>query len=144
MNSAEKPTNSDPQSIKTGNGRHLVNLLGVLVGIESLLVLAGAAYFFSQMFIQEVNNFAGAVVIFAITLFIGLGLVALAIAAFRRKPWTRGAIITWQILQFAAATSFIQGISEWQYIGWFLMVLALGTFVLVFVPAVTREMTTEN
>ncbi len=144
MNSAEKPINSDPQSIKTGNGRHLVNLLGVLVGIESLLVLAGAAYFFSQMFIQEVNNFAGAVVIFAITLFIGLGLVAVAIAAFGRKPWTRGAIITWQILQFAAATSFIQGITEWQAIGWVLMVLAAGTFVLVFVPAVTREMTTEN
>lgn len=144
MNSAEKPTNSDPQSINTGNGRHLVNLLGVLVGIESLLVLAGAAYFFSQMFIQEVNNFAGAVVIFAITLFIGLGLVAVAVAVFRRKPWTRGAIITWQILQFAAATSFIQGISEWQYIGWVMMVLALGTFVLVFVPAVTQEMTKEN
>ncbi|WP_281640231.1 hypothetical protein [Aurantimicrobium minutum] len=144
MNSGEKPTNSDPQSRKTGNGRHFVNLLGVLVGIESLLVLAGAAYFFSQMFIQEVNNFAGAVVIFAITLFIGLGLVSVAIAAFRRKPWTRGAIITWQILQFAAATSFIRGISEWQSIGWVLMVLAAGTFVLVFVPSVTREMTKEN
>ena len=144
MNSGEKPTNSDPLSSKTGNGRHLVNLLGVLVGIESLLVLAGAAYFFSQMFIQEVNNFAGAVVIFAITLFIGLGLVAVAVAVFRRKPWTRGAIITWQILQFAAATSFIQGISEWRSIGWVMMVLAVGTFVLVFVPSVTREMTTEN
>ena len=144
MNSGEKPTNSDPPSSKTGNGRSLVNLLGALVGIESLLVLAGVAYFFSQMFIQEVNNFAGAVVIFAITLFIGLGLVAVAIAAFRRKPWTRGAIITWQILQFAAATSFIQGITEWQAIGWVLIVLAAVTVVLVFVPDVTREMTTDN
>ena len=144
MNSGEKPTNSSPQRGKNDKGRALINLLGTLVAIESLLVLAGAMFFFSQMFVQEVNNVAGAVVIFAIALVIGLGLIAVAIAAFKRKPWTRGAIITWQILQFASATSFIQGIAQWQSIGWVLMVLAVGTFVLVFVPAVTQEMTREN
>ena len=136
MNSGEKPTNSDPQSGKTANSRVLVLLLASLVGLESLFVLAGALYFFSQLFVQEVSNVAGAIVIFAITLLIAIGLAIASIGTFRDQGWTKGAIITWQILQFAAATSFIPGISAWQPVGWTLATLSILTIVLVIIVIV--------
>ena len=136
MNSGEKPTNSDPQSANTGKSKALVALLASLVGLESLIVLAGALYFFSQLFVQEVSNAAGAIVIFAITLFIAIGLAIVSIGTFRYQGWTMGAIITWQILQFAAATSFIPGISAWQPVGWILAALSILTMVLAIVVIV--------
>lgn len=136
MNSGEKPTKSDPQSAKIGKSRALVLLLASLVGIESLIILAGALYFFSQLFVQEVSNAAGAIVIFVITLFIGVGLAVASVGTFREQGWTKGAIITWQILQFAAATSFITGISSWQPVGWSLAALSVLTMVLAMVVIV--------
>ncbi|AXE54925.1 hypothetical protein [Aurantimicrobium sp. MWH-Uga1] len=136
MNSGEKPTNLDPQRGKNAKSRALVILLASLVGLESLFVLAGALYFFSQLFVQEVSNVAGAIVIFAITLLIALGLAIASIGTFREQAWTKGAIVTWQILQFAAATSFIPGISEWQSVGWTLATLSILTIVLVMIVIV--------
>ena len=133
MNSGEKPTNLDAQSGKTAKSRVLVLLLTSLVGLESLFVLAGALYFFSQLFVQEVSNVAGAIVIFVISLLIAIGLAFASIGTLREKGSAKGAIITWQVLQFAVSTSFIQGIIEWQILGWLLMVLSLATLVLFWV-----------
>lgn len=144
MISAEKPTNSDSDKPGIGKGRALVYVLGTLIGLEAIAVLSGAGYFFSQLFVQQVTNTAGAIVIFAITALIGLALAVLAVATWLRKSWTRGAIITWQILQFALATSFIQGIDIWQPLGWILITASLITSVLVFLPQVTHEMTKED
>lgn len=136
MNSGENPTNSDGQSPKTGTSRAFVALLASLVGLESLIVLAGAFYFVSQLFVQEVSNAAGAIVIFAITFVIAIGLAFVSIGTIRDQGWTRGAIITWQILQFAAATSFIPGISAWRPLGWSLATLSILTMVLTIVVIV--------
>lgn len=143
MNSGQNPTNSDGQSPKTATSKALVALLASLVGLESLIVLAGALYFFSQLFVQEVSNAAGAIVIFAITLFIAIGLAIVSIGTFRYQGWTMGAIITWQILQFAAATSFIPGISTWQPVGWSLASLSILTMVLATV-AIVRSSREES
>lgn len=130
-NTAETP------DIPGTNGRgqirrnSLVILLGVLVSIEAMLVIAGALYFLSRIFLETPDNFTGAIVIFGITLVIAVGLVATAIGVFRTQPWTRGAIVTWQILQFAVATSFIQGIEAWQPLGWALIALSFAVVFLV-------------
>jgi hypothetical protein len=108
-----------------------VIMLCVLMSIEAMLVTGGALYFLSRIFLETPENLSGAIVIFAITLIIAFGLVATAIATFRGQSWTRGAIVTWQILQFALATSFIQGIPEWQPVGWVLGGLSLGVVFLV-------------
>lgn len=126
-NLPQNPSNSG----STGNDQTRRNplnvLLGVLVCIEALLVTAGAIYFLSRIFFETPANLSGAIVIFVITLIISIGLVASAIGTFRAQSWTRGAIVTWQIMQFAIATSFIQGIDEWQPVGWLLIALAVGT-----------------
>ena len=138
---------SEANSTQTGpnkgrhTGRKLIVSLSVVVGIEALLVSAGAIYFLARMFMEPVENLAGAIVIFLITLAIAVGLVAVTVSCFRNRSWTRGAIVTWQILQFAVATSFIQGLVQWQPVGWVLFLLSAVAIVLVFMPATTKEMT---
>lgn len=129
----EMSENSEQNPTKQGLNGHehirrspLVALLGVLVSIEALLVTAGAVYFLSRIFLETPENISGAFVIVAITLIIAAGLIATSIGTFKAKPWTRGAIVTWQIMQFVVATSFIQGIQAWQPLGWILIALSLG------------------
>ena len=143
-NSEQNPTNPGLNGHEQTHRSPLVALLGVLVSIEALLVTAGAMYFLSRIFLETPENISGAFVIFAITLIIAAGLIATAIGTFKAKPWTRGAIVTWQIMQFVVATSFIQGIQAWQPVGWLLIVVAVGTAVLLFTQPVISAMTAEK
>ena len=143
-NMPQNPTNTGSNGLEQTRSSHLVVLLGVLVSIEAMLVIAGALYFLSRIFLESTENLSGAIVIFAITLVIAIGLVATAIGTFRTQSWTRGAIVTWQILQFAVATSFIQGIQAWQPVGWLLIIFAVGTTVLLFTRPVITAMTAEK
>ncbi|MEG3034705.1 MAG: hypothetical protein RR877_04340 [Aurantimicrobium sp.] len=143
-NTPQNPTNSGRNGHEQMRRSPLVMLLGALVSIEALLVTAGAFYFLSRIFLETPENLSGAIVIFAITLVIAIGLFATAIAAFRAISWTRGAIVTWQILQFAVATSFIQGIQAWQPVGWLLIFFAVGTAILLFTRPVIAAMTAEK
>ena len=130
-NSEQNPTNPGLNGHEQIRRSPLVALLGVLVSIEALLVTAGAVYFLSRIFLETPENLSGAFVIFTITLIIAAGLIATAIGTFKAKPWTRGAIVTWQIMQFVVATSFIQGIQAWQPVGWVLIALSLFSSVIV-------------
>ena len=143
-NSEQNPTNPGLNGHEQTRRSPLVALLGVLVSIEALLVTAGAMYFLSRIFLETPENISGAFVIFAITLIIAAGLIATAIGTFKSKSWTRGAIVTWQIMQFVVATSFIQGIQDWQPVGWVLIFFAVGTAVLLFTRPVISAMTAEK
>ena len=118
QNPTQNPSDSGSNNQTQRKMSGLVSLLAVLVSVEALAVLAGAIYFLSRIFLETPENLSGAIVIFVITAIIAVGLIATAIATFTAKSWTRGSIVTWQILQFAVATSFIQGIQAWQPVGW--------------------------
>ena len=127
----QNPTNPGSYGHERKRRSPLVALLGVLVSIEALLVTAGAIYFLSRIFLETPENLSGAIVIFAITIVIAIGLVVTAIGTFRAQSWTRGPIVTWQILQFAVATSFVQGIQTWQPVGWLLIALSASVLVVL-------------
>jgi hypothetical protein len=122
----------------------LVVVLASLVLVEALGLVAGALFFFAQIFVQPATSVVGAIVIFIVTAVIAAGLVATGIFAFTARSWTRGAILTWQILQLAVATSFVQGLAPWPAIGMVLIVLSLTCAALLFVPAVVRATTKEH
>lgn len=105
-----------------------VRFLALLVGIEAVLVSAGAVYFLTLTLTQVTSNIAGAIVIFLITALIAVGLWVSTFALLHGRSWSRGIIITWQVIQFALATSFIQGLVEWRAVGWVLMTFSLATF----------------
>lgn len=122
----------------------LLVLISALVGVEALALIAGALYFLSRIFLETPENLIGAVVIFVITALIAVGVSIAAIAVGRAKQWTRGAIVTWQILQFAVATSFIQGIAVWQPVGWGLALLSVAVVVLLFLPRTNASFSRER
>lgn len=124
-------SNTPEMNSQSGNPRIPRIVLGILVSLETVVVAAGALYFLSRIFLESPENIGGAFVIFAITLLIAVGLGITAFATFMGSPWTRGAIITWQILQFVLATSFIKGIEAWQPLGWLLAVVSIAVFLLV-------------
>ena len=138
-NTQQNPSDSGTNNESQRNRSALVGLLAVLVSVEALAVLSGAIYFLSRIFLETPENLSGAIVIFVITALIALGLIATAIATFAAKPWTRGATVTWQILQFAIATSFIQGIRDWQPVGWALLCLSVTAFALVVAISILQK-----
>ena len=121
----------------------LLSLLATLIGIEGAALLAGAVFFFTQIFVQQTSSLSGSIVIFIITLIIGVGVLAAALGAAQRKTWVRGPILTWQILQIAVSISFFQGTDFWPLIGWILLILSLGSTTLLFSKQVI-ESTTKN
>lgn len=110
----------------------LLLLLATLVGIEGIGLLVGAVFFFSQLFVQQATSLSGSIVIFVITLIIGLGVTTAALGVARSKTWVRGPILTWQILQIAVAISLFQGTDFWPVIGWLLLALSLASTGLLF------------
>ena len=121
----------------------LLSLLAILIGIEGAALLAGAVFFFTQIFVQQTTSLSGSIVIFIITLIIGVGVLAAALGAAQRKTWVRGPILTWQILQIAVAISFLQGTDFWPLIGLVLLILSVGSTALLFTKAVI-EATTKS
>lgn len=119
----------------------LLSLLAILIGIEGATLLAGAVFFFTQIFVQQTTSLSGSIVIFIITLIIGLGVLAAALGAAQRKTWVRGPILTWQILQIAVAISFLQGTDFWPLIGLVLLILSVGSTALLFTKAVIEATT---
>ena len=139
MNNTVSPSEDNTQDMGNTSKKSLW-LLVLLVGIEAILVSAGAIYFVFLTFTEVTGNPAGAIVIFLITALVAVGLWVSSFALLRGKGWSRGLVVTWQVIQFALATSFAQGLAEWQVFGWFLLVLSLGTFVLALSKKVSESL----
>jgi hypothetical protein len=139
MNNTVSPSDDNSQQMSNTSSKSL-RLLVLLVGIEAVLVSAGAFYFLSLTFTEVSGNPAGAIVIFLITALVAVGLWVSAFALQKGKGWPRGLVVTWQVIQFALATSFAQGLAEWQVFGWFLLVFSLGTFVLALSKKVSQSL----
>ena len=112
--------------------------LAVLVFVEALLLSLGTLYFLFLMFNQETESTAGAIVILAIATLISLALWGAFFGVLSKERWVTGIIVTWQVMQFALATSFIQGLAEWQLLGWGLLGISLITFFVVLFPVFIR------
>ena len=139
MNNTVSPSEENSHDMSTASKKSL-RLLVMLVGIESLLLSLGAIYFLALTLTEVSGNPAGAIVIFLITALVAGGLWVSTFALLRGKGWSRGLVVTWQVIQFALATSFAQGLDEWQVFGWFLLVLSLVTFVMALSKKVSESL----
>jgi hypothetical protein len=126
MNNTVSPSDDNSQDMSSTSSTSL-RLLVLLIGIEAVLVSAGAVYFLFLTFTEVIGNPAGAIVIFLITAVVAVGLWVSTFALLKGKAWSRGLVVTWQVIQFALATSFVQGLAEWQAIGWALFALSIAT-----------------
>jgi hypothetical protein len=111
MPSQESPVGREPE---TATGRQGLRLLvAVLVGLEALALLAGAAVLVAEGLGAErpMNSIGLAVVAAAI----GLALAGCTRGLWQGARWTRGPVVTWQLLQ--AGVGMPVSASNYWYIG---------------------------
>ncbi len=116
-------------------------LLFVLVGILFLeaAALAGTTlWFLSRIFFEKPESLSGAIVILIIVALVTVWVTITAVNTLRARPWVRGAIFTWQILQIAVAAGAFQGFYAQPSVGYALLVPAVFAALLLFAPSVLK------
>lgn len=114
----------------------LVLLLVVLLAAECALLAAATIYLVVELLIATPSSFASAVALLGLTAIAAIWLGVITANVLRGRAWTRGAAITWQVLQGAVAIGCFQGIFAQPAIGWLLLIPALVVLVLLFTPTV--------
>ena len=120
----------------------LLKALAVLVAIEAVAAIVLAGYLILELVSTSVESVGSAIAIVVIAVLAAVWLVVLTVATLRARPWIRGAIVTWQLIQILCAIGCFQGILAVPSVGWALLLPALAALVLLFSPsvvAVTRR-----
>jgi hypothetical protein len=120
----------------------LLIVLGLLLLAESLVVLAVGVWQISELLQAPSEVYASAIALIVLVLAAGLWVLITAIGVFRMRPWTRGAALTWQVLQIIVAICCFQSIFASPEDGWPLLITAvvgIGLLLSPSVVAVTRR-----
>jgi hypothetical protein len=81
------------------SGNRLRFLVAALVALESALLIAGAVVLVVNAVTAEGGNPAATISLAAIALLIGVGLAICVRGVIHGRRWTRGPVLTWQLLQ---------------------------------------------
>ena len=86
-----------------------LQVLRLVLATETIVMLGVVGFLVVEQFVATPFSRQGSIALTVLAA-VGLALVAVTLAgAVRRAPWVRGAAITWQILQLAAAWTLLQG-----------------------------------
>lgn len=116
-----------------------IRVLRTLVGIEAIGMLAVAVLLIYDVLTQPALSVATSIALIVLALIGAAFLGAIFVGIGKGQTWTRGATITWQVLQTAAAVVILQGDMA-QLLGWVIAILALSVLILIFHPAVTEQL----
>lgn len=108
--------------------------LAAILSVEAVGVLALAVLLAVDIATQAAYSMLSSIALLVTVAVAGLLLVVLARATCRRRPWIRGAAITWQVLQIAASWAVIEGDMQ-PWIGWVGIVLGLAAIACAVLPA---------
>ncbi|RFA08472.1 hypothetical protein B7R54_03965 [Subtercola boreus] len=114
----------------------LLVLLTVLVFAEALVVLGIGAWLIAQLSLEEPESYATAVALIVIVLAAGVWVLAIGVCLVRMRGWTRGAVLTWQVLQVIVAICIFQGLLLDVVDGWPVLVVSLLGIGLLMSPSV--------
>ena len=117
----------------------LLTLLIVILALEAAAVSGVAIYLLFQLVTGSASDIGGGIAITAIGILAAVWLIAMVVGAVRRRPWIRGAAVTWQLIQIAVAVGCFQGIFARPDLGWALLIPALLALVLLVSPALSAR-----
>lgn len=120
----------------------LLVLLALLLAVEALAVLAVGALLIAELALSTPESYATAIALIVLVVAAGFWVLAIAVGAYRLQPWSRGAALTWQVLQVIVAICIFQGLLADPVDGWPLLVVSLVGVALLLSPsvvAVTRR-----
>lgn len=110
-------------------------LVWALVGIvfaEAALLVAATVFLIVELIIDVPASFSSAIALTVVTAIAAAWLGVTGVGLLQGRPWVRGAIVVWQILQLAVAVGSFQGTFARPDIGWLLLAPALAALALVF------------
>ena len=114
----------------------LLKALGVVIAVEAIAAIVLAGFLILELLTAPATSMGSAIAIVVIAVLAAIWLVALTIATLRARPWIRGAIVTWQLIQILCAIGCFQGILAVPEVGWALLLPAVIALVLLFSPSV--------
>ena len=115
-------------------------VLAVIVWAEVVMLAAWCGWYIAGFVTDVPESYAGAVLIFVLSLVATVWLALAASQLIRRKTWTRAAILVWQLCQTAIAAGAFQGLYAAPLVGVALLVPALAAGVLLFTPSVVAAL----
>lgn len=122
--------------------RHpLVWALAMILFAECALMVAATVFLVVELFIDRPASFASAVALAVVTAIAAVWLGLIGVSVLRGRPWVRGAVVVWQILQIAVAVGSFQGMFARPDIGWLLLAPAIAALALVFTKPVVAATT---
>lgn len=113
--------------------------LAALLAVESIAVLGYGVYLGVELATEPAASTTSTIALIALLAVVAALLGVVAVASWRRRPWIRGAAITWQVLQIAAAWVFLEGDLA-PAIGWALLVAGLVGALLAIAPSTRRSL----
>jgi len=112
--------------------------------VEAVLVITATVLIIGQFAAQGAKVESDGIA-YIVCLVIGcLWLAAAAAGAWLARTWSRGLIITWQLIQLAVGIGAMQGLLAGPLVGVALLVLGLAGIGLVLTPAVSRALGREQ
>lgn len=139
---AEPPLEGRPDApAEAAPGRRSATLvaLAALLALEGLAVLGYAAFLGVELAVDVPQSLASSLALIALLVVAGGLVLGLAWATWSRRPWIRGAAITWQILQIAASWVFLEG-DLLPGVGWALLLSGLLGALLAIAPSTRRSL----
>jgi hypothetical protein len=124
---------------KNGHSARQIRLLislSALIFLESALLAAATVYLGIELSVSTPKSYASAIALAVLTAIAALWLVFIGLGVLRQRPWVRGAIMTWQILQLAVGLGCFQGAVSRPDVGLLLCVPAIAALVLLFTKPV--------
>ncbi|GGA64964.1 hypothetical protein GCM10011490_14480 [Pseudoclavibacter endophyticus] len=112
----------------------MLSTLTIVLGIEVLVAAGTVALLVFEQFTETPASRTSSLALLVMAVIALALIVAIGVGAVRRAQWVRGAAITWQVLQFAAAWTIVQGDLA-PVVGWVLSALSLVGFVSAIHPA---------
>ncbi|TAL40760.1 MAG: hypothetical protein EPN91_12405 [Salinibacterium sp.] len=124
------------KNVHSARQNRLLIGLSALIFLESALLAAATIYLGIEMSASTPKSFASAIALAVLTAIAAVWLVFIGLGVLRQRPWVRGAIVTWQILQLAVGLGCFQGAVARPDVGLLLVIPAVAALVLLFTPPV--------
>ena len=121
-----------------------LSLVTGILSLEAIVLWGLTVWLVFELLTQTPASYGGAVTILALCALAAVWVSAIAVNTPRRRPWIRGAAVTWQLVQIMIAIGAFQGLLARPDVGWALLVPSLAVIVLLFTPAVVAATNAET
>ena len=113
-----------------------LRIVTVIVALEALLLWGVTAWLVVELLTETPTSVGGAFALLALSALASVWVSFIAFNLPRRRSWTRGGALTWQLVQIMIAIGAFQGVYARPDVGWALLAPSLLVIGLLFTRAV--------